>query len=160
MFTIRTVTEEDFEEIVRLERSCGLSSHGVAGFQRLLGRGPAWIILGAFSGDGDGSTSALIGVFSGTVVVDEFQVDNLAVATRYRRKGIGIALVENALARAFQLGAVSAVLEVRDSNEPAKKLYARCGFEIAGKRVAYYREPEEDALLLTRALTTSTPKMP
>jgi ribosomal-protein-alanine N-acetyltransferase len=47
-------------------------------------------------------------------------------------------------------GATRATLEVRRSNEPARRLYERFGFGYAGVRPAYYREPVEDALVLWR----------
>ena len=47
-------------------------------------------------------------------------------------------------------GATRATLEVRRSNEPARRLYERFGFAFAGVRTAYYREPVEDALVLWR----------
>ena len=47
-------------------------------------------------------------------------------------------------------GAIRATLEVRRSNEPARRLYERFGFAFAGVRTAYYREPVEDALVLWR----------
>ena len=43
-------------------------------------------------------------------------------------------------------------LEVRESNEPARRLYTRQGFEIAGRRKRYYRFPKEDAILMTKRL--------
>ena len=54
------------------------------------------------------------------------------------------------LAEAAAEGATRATLEVRRSNEPARRLYERFGFAFAGVRTAYYREPVEDALVLWR----------
>ena len=41
---------------------------------------------------------------------------------------------------------------VRISNEPAKQLYQKLGFEIVGKRPRYYEKPREDALILRKEL--------
>jgi ribosomal-protein-alanine N-acetyltransferase len=49
-----------------------------------------------------------------------------------------------------RMGARRATLEVRRSNEPARRLYERLGFSIAGVRRAYYSHPVEDALVLWR----------
>ena len=43
-----------------------------------------------------------------------------------------------------------ATLEVRRSNEPARRLYDRFGFSVAGVRRAYYTNPVEDAIVLWR----------
>ena len=42
-------------------------------------------------------------------------------------------------------------LEVRESNDPAKRLYERAGFETVGRRTGYYAHPVEDALVLSVA---------
>jgi ribosomal-protein-alanine N-acetyltransferase len=49
-----------------------------------------------------------------------------------------------------RLGAVRAILEVRQSNEPARILYERFGFSVTGIRRAYYSKPVEDAIVLSR----------
>ena len=49
-----------------------------------------------------------------------------------------------------RLGATRATLEVRRSNEPARVLYERFGFSVAGIRRAYYTKPVEDAIILWR----------
>jgi ribosomal-protein-alanine N-acetyltransferase len=41
-------------------------------------------------------------------------------------------------------------LEVRESNAPARALYAAHGFQEAGRRKEYYRRPVEDAVVLRR----------
>ena len=43
-----------------------------------------------------------------------------------------------------------ATLEVRRSNESARALYERLGFELSGVRPNYYLNPCEDALILFR----------
>ena len=64
--------------------------------------------------------------------------------------GIGSALLHHALAEARQLGARRATLEVRASNQQAKRLYERLGFYVAATRRNYYTKPVEDALILWR----------
>ena len=64
--------------------------------------------------------------------------------------GPGIATADAVLDDAVRLGADKATLEVRRSNEGARKLYERFGFEVGGVRKEYYRQPVEDALILWR----------
>jgi [ribosomal protein S18]-alanine N-acetyltransferase len=52
------------------------------------------------------------------------------------------------LHEARESGITSVLLEVRPSNTAARRLYEKMGFSEAGRRPAYYREPQEDALLL------------
>ena len=83
-------------------------------------------------------------------VVDELHINNLAVSPAYRRQGIASALMHYVLGQGQVLGALRATLEVRRSNEAARRLYERLGFAAAGVRRAYYTNPVEDALVLWR----------
>lgn len=77
---------------------------------------------------------------------DEFEVLNLAVDPAWREQGIGARLLEHAIASCPGQW----FLEVRESNEPARRLYAKLGFRPAGRRPRYYHDPVEDALILKR----------
>jgi ribosomal-protein-alanine N-acetyltransferase len=83
-------------------------------------------------------------------VVDELHINNLAVIPGQRRAGIATVLLRYVLTEGARLGAVRATLEVRKSNEPARLLYERMGFSVAGVRRAYYTKPVEDAIILWR----------
>lgn len=77
----------------------------------------------------------------------EWEIENVVVAKSSRRKGVGAQLVREILALARASGAKNIFLEVRESNEPAQRLYQACGFEVTGRRRKYYSGPEEDAVL-------------
>lgn len=83
---------------------------------------------------------------------------NLCVDPRHRRQGLGRLLLEHAIARATTLGCASMFLEVRPSNPGAAAMYERRGFELIGRRPAYYRSVEgrEDALVMQLALGPAT----
>jgi len=81
-------------------------------------------------------------------IVDELHINNLAVTPTSRRRGIASLLLTHVLREGVRLGAVRATLEVRRSNEPARLLYERFGFSVAGVRPAYYSKPVEDAIIL------------
>jgi len=83
-------------------------------------------------------------------VLEEVHINNLAVRPQCRRRGFGGALLQHVLAEAARAGARRATLEVRRSNENARRLYERFGFRIAGVRRDYYSHPTEDALILWR----------
>jgi len=83
-------------------------------------------------------------------VADELHINNLAVLPADRRGGVATALLSHVLREGGRLGAVRATLEVRKSNDPARLLYERLGFAIAGVRRAYYTKPDEDAIVLWR----------
>ena len=82
------------------------------------------------------------------LVFDEIHINNLAMRPGYRARGWGAALLRRVLEEGQELGARRATLEVRASNESARRLYERMGFYVAGVRRNYYSEPVEDALIL------------
>jgi len=84
------------------------------------------------------------------VIVDEVHINNLAVRPEFRNRGLGSALLAFALDDGERHGAPRATLEVRRSNEAARRLYERFGFHLAGVRRDYYTHPTEDALVLWR----------
>ena len=84
------------------------------------------------------------------LVVDQVHINNLAVLPELRGHGLGTQLLEGVIAEAAHLGATHLTLEVRASNQPALRLYARAGFERTGLRSNYYTNPIEDAFILSR----------
>jgi ribosomal-protein-alanine N-acetyltransferase len=83
-------------------------------------------------------------------VVDELHINNLAVLPQHRRVGVATALLQHIFQEGARLGAGRATLEVRRSNDPARILYERFGFFVAGTRRGYYTKPVEDAIVLWR----------
>ena len=83
-------------------------------------------------------------------VVDQIHINNLAVRPELRRQGLGRRLLDFVLEEAEKLGAPNATLEVRRSNEAARRLYERAGFAPVAVRAGYYSRPIEDALILSR----------
>jgi [ribosomal protein S18]-alanine N-acetyltransferase len=80
------------------------------------------------------------------------EVEGLVVDEKYRRQGIGSALIGACIEWAANAGASSMRLDVRAANEAALALYHRHGFSAVGRRRAYYSAPVEDAVLLQAPL--------
>jgi|HubBroStandDraft_6_1064221.scaffolds.fasta_scaffold11984_5 ribosomal-protein-alanine N-acetyltransferase len=78
---------------------------------------------------------------------DEWEIENIIVDERFRRSGVGSSLVQDLLAGARSAGVASIILEVRESNLPALRLYESIGFKPEGRRKNYYQDPVEDAVL-------------
>lgn len=83
-------------------------------------------------------------------VVDQIHINNLAIHPKFRGRGLGTLLLRDVLEAAAAMGAPLATLEVRRSNEAARRLYERAGFATVGVRTSYYTNPIEDALILSR----------
>lgn len=146
-FGVAPMTDDFLPSVVALEESCGLNSRGLDGYRKML-LNPNSVLLMAMP---IGSISP-IGIFSGEIVVDELQIDNLAVSERWRRKGIGRTLLNFALTVAAGLGARTATLEVRSANSSARAFYEGERFTPVGLRKRYYANPPDDALLLSREI--------
>ena len=76
----------------------------------------------------------------------ESEVLNLAVAPDCRRSGVGRALLDAAL----EAAPGAWFLEVRESNVGAIRLYENAGFRVCGKRPAYYSDPCEAGIVMSR----------
>ena len=98
------------------------------------------------------SAGVVIGYAIAITVLDEAEILNLAVRKSNRGIGLGGNLLDAALEEAISRGAEQVFLEVRESNEPARKLYDSRGFTEVSRRRGYYRSPVEDALVLRLAV--------
>ena len=84
-----------------------------------------------------------------TVVLDEGYINNVAVRSQYRRMGVADALLGTFINFAEDHLAFL-TLEVRASNDKAISLYTKNGFVQEGRRKDYYKDPKEDAIIMTR----------
>jgi len=96
----------------------------------------------------EGEGERIVGYVVALDAADEGEILNLAVAPTGRRHGLGRALVEHVVEALRARGIRHVYLEVRESNAPARALYAAHGFKEVGRRKRYYRRPVEDAIVL------------
>lgn len=87
----------------------------------------------------------------------ECEVHTIAVEPGHHGRGFGRALLDALLRVADDVHA-PVFLEVRTDNEPAKTLYERNGFEVAGIRRNYYQPSGADAYTMVRAARTVEPE--
>lgn len=91
---------------------------------------------------------AVGGFIVGSKIGEEWEIENIAVKPDARRRGLGSHLVGEFINLAKIIGAKAIFLEVRESNRAAKALYEKWAFTEEGRRKSYYKDPEEDALIL------------
>lgn len=96
----------------------------------------------------DNATDQPIGYLIAWLIAGEIQIQNIVVVSPYRGRGLGRLLLNTALDHGLQAGCTQAILEVRESNQPAINLYHQYQFGIVGRRESYYRDGE-NALLMT-----------
>lgn len=150
---IRNLVREDAQPVARLSRlisKAGDSEEGdssAANYERLRELGL------------DGWVAAIEGQIVGFLVTrcaaSELEILSLATAREFHRMGVASKLLARCFESAAQRGARHAFLEVRASNAAAIALYQRQGFRVSGSRVQYYRNPVEDAVLMTRVLPST-----
>ncbi len=104
------------------------------------------VCFGAFEGE------ELVGYVALEWVFDEGSLTDIAVLKEYRGRGISKLLMDELVKAAKEQKLQFVTLEVRVGNVPAISLYRSYGFEDVGKRPAYYKNPTEDALLMTKNL--------
>ena len=95
----------------------------------------------------------VVGYVVAWFAADEGEIANLAVAPSGLGKWNRTRLLTRRCAEAVSREATAVYLEVRDSNDRARRLYRSRGFEEVGRRRRYYRRPVEDAIVLRRTLT-------
>ena len=145
---IRTATPADVPYMRALEQQVETAAHWAEREYDALfaAEAPPRIALVATS---DADASGVIGFAIARCAAAEWEIENVAVSPEKRRQAVGIKIIQELLSRAQSAGATSVLLEVRESNTAARRLYERLGFSQQGRRSKYYRNPEEDALLLT-----------
>jgi ribosomal-protein-alanine N-acetyltransferase len=93
----------------------------------------------------DGCIAAMLVLW---LIIDEAHIATIATHPDFRRQGIGEQLMLAALESARGEGAAHAFLEVRAGNAGAIALYKKYGFVVAGVRPRYYKDNNEDAILM------------
>lgn len=82
------------------------------------------------------------------IIADEGHITNIAVEPSWRRQQIAAGMMRKILEVAAQYNLRGLTLEVRAGNLPAISLYTKFGFQIEGRRKAYYSDNQEDALIM------------
>ena len=83
------------------------------------------------------------------------RIYSLAVSPGFRGKNYGVTLLEKAVELALKAGKKLLSLEVSEKNTAAIQLYRKFGFQVTGKRKAYYKDGS-DALLMSMAIDTQS----
>ncbi len=87
----------------------------------------------------------------GRLIAPEGEIYRVAVAPHKRQRGIGYRLLDYAVKTSKGQGLERLFLEVRSRNIPARKLYTAYGFKEIGVRKNYYKDPQDDAIVMLRA---------
>jgi len=146
--TIRPMRQQDLEQVQAIDRASFSMPWPASAYNYELNENPLSLLWVAVSGLPDGR-GAVVGMIVIWLIVDEAHIATIAVHPDYRGKGIARTLLATALRRALRQGYRKATLEVRANNLAAQRLYRRFGFEVVGHRLRYYRDNNEDAIIMT-----------
>jgi len=140
---VRPANEGDLAAIVRIERASFGDPWSEASFRSTFAH--PQVVASVVEEDG-----GVVGYSIAWIVGDEGELANLAVSPERRHAGLGGLLLDALLATVDAQGGATIHLEVRAGNAAAQALYRSRGFTVAGRRKAYYQQPEEDAVLMRR----------
>ena len=149
---ITRMSEHDLLEIVEIEEQSGLSKWGWAAYYAELQGGNRDLMLIARLARSSIIESPIAGYIVARETAGELHINNVAVRSEYRRRGIGATLLTRILAEARRRKANAAFLEVRSANQAAQALYEKSGFQAIARRANYYSEPQEDAVVMSLVL--------
>jgi ribosomal-protein-alanine N-acetyltransferase len=153
--SLRRAASEDLAAVLGIERACAEASHWSEAMWREMleqasGAEAARVV---FVADRAGEVVGFAVVQSAG---GSAELEGVAVAPEARRRGVGRALCNAAMAWAAERnGAAEMHLEVRASNAAALRLYGALGFVERGRRGGYYRNPVEDAVVMAREAGSS-----
>jgi [ribosomal protein S18]-alanine N-acetyltransferase len=135
---IRSAMSSDVPAILAMERQSPRAAHWtLEQYNNLLRNG---VVLGAYE------AGKLCGFICTKAVAGEWEIENVVVAREFLRRGIASQLLSKLIQQARNAEASAIFLEVRESNESARRLYEKHDFREVGRRRAYYNDPVEDAI--------------
>ncbi len=137
--TIRSAALDDVPALLAIEQEAASAAHWTREQYEL--RVGAGLILVAEE------RGKLSGFVCAREVAGVWEIENIVVTERARRRGVGDGLLFELSRRARNQAGTAVWLEVRESNHPARRLYEKHGFYEAGRRRGYYSAPVEDAVL-------------
>lgn len=142
-FEIREMTLGDLPAVLQIDRASFSNPWPERSYKYELTENPAAHLFVVERAD-----HRVIGYLGYWLIGDEVHISTFAVHPDHRMRGIGEDMLVSALKVAAGKGAQVATLEVRESNDPAIRLYEKLGFVMVGSRKSYYRENDEDAVIM------------
>ena len=141
MIKFRRMTQDDADAVADLELKCFAMPWSRADFFREVKNELAEYVVGEL----DKKIVAYAGAW---VSFEQAEVMHVAVTPELRGQGVGTILFGELIKAVKERGAKSITLEVRPSNTAAIKLYENFGLRSVGRRKNYYRDNDEDALIM------------
>ena len=140
--TVRKMLPADLHRVCAIENLCYTTPWSFNSFKYEIENSDAILKVAVFN-------SQIIGYVCIRTMLDMTHLMNIAVLPEFRRRGIGEMLLGNAVGELKHLRPdTKLTLEVRQSNTAAVRFYEKSGFNVTGMRKKYYKEPEDDAIIM------------
>lgn len=144
-FKVRRASIDDIDDMVFIEDECFSTPWSKKSFLESFSHSP-WHFFVATCDE------RVVGYGGVYLILDEGQISNIAVLNKYRKNGLGKAILESIFSVCRENGCERVTLELRESNSPARALYESCGFTEVGRRPNFYSSPIEAAILMDKKL--------
>ncbi len=155
VFSLRRFRPDDLEKVMHINQVCLPENYSTYFFMELHERYPETFIVAEAAGEVAGYIMCRIETglpdFGLLGITKRGHVISVAVLPEYQRKGIGEALMREAMAAMRRYKAKDCYLEVRVSNTSAIGMYKKLNFETSRVVHGYYADGE-DAAIMTRKL--------
>ena len=142
---IREMTDSDIEKVCRIEKEAFSDAWDFESFRYTVKAKHDYSIVAESDGEIEGY--AIL-----RTSFDTADIINIAVDKENRQKGIAGKLMQKLLSYGDSTGVISYMLEVREHNTAALRLYLKFCFEIIGVRENYYSNPVENAFVMKRKI--------
>ena len=145
MLIVRRMKLEDCEQVAVIEAESFSMPWSLQAFQDTIEMKNYRYFVAEQNGE-------ILGYCGFIFVLDEAEIPNVCVKLSARQQGIGKQMLTVLEEEAKGLGITVLYLEVRESNQAARKLYTSLGFEEDGIRRDFYELPKENAVLMHKSI--------
>ncbi len=145
MLIVRNMIESDLEAIAALEQVTFSDGWTLKSIYDTFCQKQAFVVTAETDG-------RIVGYCIVYFALDEGEIARIAVDTSCRRQGVGREILNQVEKRCAERGIVRLLLDVRESNETARKFYLNFGFREDGVRKNFYDMPREDAVLMSKVI--------
>lgn len=143
MQIFRNMTEQDVAQIAELEKKVFSDAWTSTGIYETFCQNQAFVAVAECDGE-------ITGYCIIYYVMDEGEIARIAVDEKVRRQGVGRGLLDYVCKCCKMKNINRLLLDVRESNESARRFYEQYGFTVDGIRKNFYDQPKENAVLMSK----------
>ncbi len=145
MQIFRNMTEQDVAQIAELEKKVFSDAWTSTGIYETFCQNQAFVAVAECNEE-------IVGYCIIYYVMDEGEIARIAVDEKVRRQGVGRGLLDLVCECCKMQNVHRLLLDVRESNEGARRFYEQYGFTVDGVRKNFYDQPKENAVLMSKSI--------